>query len=64
MTTTPKREKKIKGTSNQSIHIMQWNGLNTKVNELSNRLKSEYIDMYNIQESNLQPHMPTPRIPG
>ena len=56
----------VVGTSNQSLKIMQWNadGLNTKISELRSRLKEENIDICNIQETKLQPHMPTPKIPG
>ena len=55
-----------KGKTNNAISILQWNadGLNTKVNELRNRLQNENIDICNIQESKLQPHMPTPNISG
>ena len=57
---------KVKGTENKSLRVLQWNadGINTKIHELKSRLLSENIDVCNIQESKLRPHMPTPKLPG
>ena len=57
---------KISGPQNQQLTILQWNadGLTTKVIELTERLKEDNVDIANIQETKLKPHMKTPRIPG
>ena len=57
---------RTEGDHQSSHRVLQWNadGLATKASELEDVMRRQRIDLVNVQETKLQPHMMTPKMRG